>query len=126
MVQTGTIPTTTELWFSTDNNPANKVLLGSIIDYVNEDDWSNRPGQLSGSISLVAGQSYYIEVLHKEATGGDHVSVGWTGPGISTRVVIPGANLAGLLDVLSSSCAANHSLFNRPHTNKSSRPILHY
>nr|WP_319633430.1 fibronectin type III domain-containing protein [Paenibacillus psychroresistens] len=83
-----------ELWISTNNSPSNKVLVGYIVDWTNEDAWNTYPIQTSGNISMVAGQSYYIEVLQKEDSGGDHLSVGWTGPGISTRVVVPGTNLA--------------------------------
>ena len=39
--------------------------------------------QRSAGINLTAGQKYYIEVLHKEATGGDHFAVSWQGPGIA-------------------------------------------
>ncbi|WP_227013881.1 fibronectin type III domain-containing protein [Paenibacillus psychroresistens] len=83
-----------ELWISTTSSPANKVLVGYIIDYTPEDNWSTYSYQTSGNISMVAGQSYYIEVLQKESSGGDHLSVGWTGPGIGTRVVVPGSNIA--------------------------------
>jgi hypothetical protein len=44
--------------------------------------------------SLTANTNYYVEVLHKEGTGGDNVAVGWTGPGIGTITVIGAANLA--------------------------------
>ena len=33
------------------------------------------------------GRKYYIEVIHKDNTGGDHVAVAWEGPGISQQVI---------------------------------------
>jgi hypothetical protein len=65
-----------ELWLSTDNNPANAVLIAYI------------PGNSQSSPkSLVAGQKYYVEVLHKAGTGNDNISVFWQGPGISQQVI---------------------------------------
>ena len=46
--------------------------------------------------SLVAGQKYYIEALVKEGGGGDHLSIGWTGPGFSEITVITGELFVGL------------------------------
>ena len=43
-------------------------------------EWDKRSGQRSGSVYLVAGRSYALEILHKEASGGDHVAVGWRTP----------------------------------------------
>ena len=42
--------------------------------------------------SLVAGQPYYIEVWHKEGSGGDNLAVAWQGPGI-TQDIIDGQHL---------------------------------
>ena len=65
-----------ELWLSTNNNPANAVLIAYI------------PGNQQSSLkSLVAGQKYYIEVLHKAGVGNDNISVSWQGPGISQQVI---------------------------------------
>ena len=38
------------------------------------------PEQISGSINLVAGQPYYVELAHKEGNGGDHFNVFWKTP----------------------------------------------
>lgn len=66
-----------ELWLSTDMNPENKRKIAYVYGYTNKDDYSKYPSQTSLPISLKAGDKYYIEVLHKENTGRDHVSVGW-------------------------------------------------
>ena len=65
-----------ELWLSTDNNPANASLRASV-----------PANPQSSPVSLTAGQKYYIEVLHKEGTGNDNISVSWQGPGISQQVI---------------------------------------
>jgi hypothetical protein len=67
-----------ELWLSTDAEPANKTLIASV---------SGSGTQQSSPISLVSGNKYYIEVLHKEGTGNDNVSVAWQGPGITQQVI---------------------------------------
>lgn len=86
-----------QLYLSTDSTAGNKVKLGEVVDWTNEEEWDrNASTQQSGSISLTAGQRYYVEVLHKEEGGGDHVAVGWKTPGASAFVVIDGAHLAPL------------------------------
>ncbi|MDF2838240.1 MAG: hypothetical protein K0Q63_3880, partial [Paenibacillus sp.] len=82
------------LYLSTDNTAGNKAQIGEVVDWVNELSFTQYSGQQSGQITLTAGQRYYVEVLHKEEGGGDHVAVGWKTPGSSTFSVIPGANLA--------------------------------
>ena len=75
-----------QLWISTDQTPANKVLRASITGSTNPQEW-NKAGQTnqkSVAITLTAGQKYYIEILHKEGTGGDNLAVGWARPGDPT------------------------------------------
>jgi autotransporter-associated beta strand protein len=66
-----------ELWLSTDDTPDHKVRL------IQQNGWSSfrTYNSASGNVTLTAGQRYYIEVLHKEGGGGDHVSIGWQLPG---------------------------------------------
>ena len=40
-------------------------------------EWDRFSGQASEEIELVAGEEYFIEILHKEGRGADHVSVAW-------------------------------------------------
>nr|WP_284241567.1 PA14 domain-containing protein [Paenibacillus glycanilyticus] len=82
------------LYLSTNDNPANKTQIGEVVDWVNPLSWTQNTGQQSGQITLTAGQRYYVEVLHKEEGGDDHVAVAWKTPGSSTYSVIGGANLA--------------------------------
>lgn len=51
-------------------------------------DWDRYGTQRSKRIWLQAGQSYFFEVLHKERSGSDFVSVAWQQPG-GERELIP-------------------------------------
>ncbi len=88
-----------QLWLSPSTDPAGKVLLASVSSYTAARAWTSKPSQKSVAISLVAGQSYYFEVLHKQGGGGSNLAVGWSKPGESTATaseVIPGSALAPL------------------------------
>ncbi len=50
-------------------------------------------GQHSATFSLVAGRTYYLEVLHKQNAGFDYCAVAWQGPD-REREVIPGQFLS--------------------------------
>ncbi len=82
-----------ELWLSSSNNPAGKVLIASVGDWTNPREWNKYPSQQSSPVTLTGGQAYYVEVLHKEGHSGDHVAVGWTGPGIESIAVVSGGYL---------------------------------
>jgi hypothetical protein len=69
-----------ELWLSTTNSAANKVKIAYVSTYTNYHEWTKEPNQTSVLISLVAGQQYYIEVLHKDGFNTDHSSVRWQLP----------------------------------------------
>lgn len=75
-----------ELRLSSNANPVNKQLI------LNNPTWSsiNTWAQQSAPIPLEAGQYYYIEVLMKEGTGGEHVKVGWKRPS-DTEIQVIGA-----------------------------------
>lgn len=76
-----------ELWLSPGSSPAGKRLIGRVSAYTDRDAWDKDPAQRSSPIRLEAGQSYFIQALHKEAGGPDHVSVAWQGPGIQRQVI---------------------------------------
>jgi autotransporter-associated beta strand protein len=82
------------LWLSTDDSPTNTVRIAYVPGWSDYTNWTKYSQQTSGSINLVGGQRYYIEALQKEGGGGDHVAVGWSGPGLSGTNVIPGAYLS--------------------------------
>ena len=94
-----------QLWISDDSDPVNKVLRCSVLPTNNPSappqngtgsrQWLVQPGQQSPWLALVAGQKYYIEILHKAGVGpGDNWSVGWlqdsTGTNFAPGGVVPG------------------------------------
>jgi len=67
-----------ELWFSADETPFLREKIARVDGFTAYQDFDKFGTQQSAPISLVAGQSYYLEILHKEHGGGDHVSVFWS------------------------------------------------
>lgn len=82
-----------DLRIGTNATPASATVKASVSGWTNPYAWTANASQQSATISLTAGQPYYIEARHKEGGGGDHVAVAWSGPGI-TRQVISGLYLA--------------------------------
>lgn len=76
-----------ELWLSTNDDPCNATRIAYAQGYTNARQWDKYTTQKSSLISLLAGQKYYIEVLHKEGSGDDNIAVAWQGPGISQQVI---------------------------------------
>jgi autotransporter-associated beta strand protein len=68
-----------ELWLSLDDTMAHKVKIASLPSWVNSRAWSG--GAASALIPLQTGKRYYVELLHKEASGGDHAEFAWQKPG---------------------------------------------
>jgi ELWxxDGT repeat protein len=83
-----------ELWLSTNDDPATKRKIASVTGATSVNQWTKYGSQVSGSINLVQGQRYYIEALHKEANGGDHVEVGWQLPNGVLERPIAGSRLS--------------------------------
>ena len=69
-----------ELYLSTDDNPANKVKIASLE--------TAGSGQQSEVVTLTAGQRYYIEALGQHADWADSLSVHWTIPGGEANAAI--------------------------------------
>lgn len=82
-----------QLYLSTDATPANKALIASATAPTGFRQWDAQPSQQSAPRALVAGQRYYVELLHKEDAGADHWSVAWLKPGDAAFSVIPGSVL---------------------------------
>jgi hypothetical protein len=86
-----------DLFISMDATPAGKTMIAQEIDWSNplswvgddggggaiamsqkrSDQWTNSAGEtpFAGGIPLVAGNSYYLEAVHNQGTGGDKVDV---------------------------------------------------
>lgn len=72
-----------ELWLSPTADPAGKRLIASVTEWTNFREWTKYQSQVSLQISLTLNKPVYFEVFHKDGSGGDHVSVAWTGPKLS-------------------------------------------
>lgn len=83
-----------EVWLSNSASLLGKERIAFLSSATAVRDWTATPSQQSAAITLVAGQAYAIEVVHKENSGADHLSVGWKAPGSTTIEVIDGQYLA--------------------------------
>ena len=83
-----------ELWLSTDDDPANKTRIAYLDRATGPREWNRFASQSSASIWLAQGQTYYIEALHKQGIGADHVAVGWQLPDGTLERPIDGNRLS--------------------------------
>ena len=86
-----------QLWLSNSTDPAQRELIAYAQVPTEPRDWHVDTFQKSLPAYLVAGQNYYIEALHKEATGADHLAVAWTQPGSASIEVIDGQYLSPIV-----------------------------
>jgi len=77
-----------ELWLSTDADPANVKMIAGVGTYTGVREWTKEAAQKSAPVTLQAGQKYYIEALHKDGTGNDNLAVAWQGGTITAQTVI--------------------------------------
>lgn len=82
------------LYLSSDMDEANKSEISAFSGWTNATEFDKYSTQKSAAISLVEGEAYYIELLHKEGGGGDHFAVYWERPDDATRTIIDGQYLA--------------------------------
>jgi uncharacterized protein (DUF1800 family) len=85
-----------ELWISNDSEPVNKVRRASITagNGTAPRQWSLQPKQKSGWLALVAGQRYYLEILHKAGVGtNDNLAVGWLQDATGTNTLADGVGV---------------------------------
>jgi len=81
------------LRFGTSADPASATRIAYVSGWTDPYVWDKSTTQQSAAIQLTAGQPYFIEVRHKEASGGDHASVAWTGPLFPEKQIISGLYL---------------------------------
>jgi autotransporter-associated beta strand protein len=84
-----------ELWLSTTGKRANRVRIARVTGYTGARQWS--AGGISSLIPMVAGQRYYLEVLHKEGGGGDHCAITWRRPSDAAAPANGSAPLPGAI-----------------------------
>ncbi|MCX5672248.1 MAG: lamin tail domain-containing protein [Planctomycetota bacterium] len=86
-----------ELWLSTNDDPATKRRIAYVSGWTGPREWTIEANQSSASaygiITLQAGQRYYIEALQKEGGGGDNLCVRWQLPNLTIEEPIPGSRL---------------------------------
>lgn len=82
------------LYLSSDDQPANKQRIAWVNGTTNPQQWTKFTSQQSAPIYLEACKKYYIESLHKEVLGTDHVAVGWQLPDGTLERPIPGNRLS--------------------------------
>lgn len=85
------------LWLSTDADPAHKSLIAYAESATGFRQWNRFATQQSAPIQLVKGGRYYIETLHKEATGQDYLSVAVTLPGGAFEAPVQGSRLSPVI-----------------------------
>lgn len=88
-----------ELLLSSDEDPAKKQRIAFCGDWTNPREYGKTPAQTSQPVRLKAGRRYYIEALHKEGGGGDHISVAWQLPDGKQEQPIPANRYSPFLPV---------------------------
>lgn len=83
-----------ELWLSTDDDPANKMRIAWITGATNPAQWNKFESQRSAPVPLIQGKRYYVEALHKQGVGTDHLAVGWQLPDGTLQRPIAGSHLS--------------------------------
>ena len=91
-----------ELWLSTNDVASNKKKIAFTSQWTNPGEYNKYASQQSVPIYLQAGQRYYIEALHNEGNGGDHLSVGWKMPNGNLERPILGSHLIPFRTLISS------------------------
>lgn len=104
-VFTATSDDASEVYLSPNADPRFKQLIINVPGWTGNTEYTKYPTQVSAPVVLQAGVYYYVEMLHKEGSGGDFARLFWQTPLNNNRVIVPGANLAPWQD-----CAPSVSL----------------
>jgi len=64
------------IYLSSNDDPSNKAQVASVGGWTYPKEWKKFASQ-KGTISLVQGQKYYLEAVHKTGGGGDNLAIGW-------------------------------------------------
>jgi regulation of enolase protein 1 (concanavalin A-like superfamily) len=84
---------TSELFVSTDENPANKRVVAWVSSWTPAEDYTAEASQQSAPISLTAGKRYYVEALMEQGDGGDNLSAQWQLPNGTIESPIPATRM---------------------------------
>lgn len=69
-----------ELWLGKDASQKDMACIATVKGYSDIHNWGNQPNQASEPVQLEADRFYFLQVIHKEDGGPDHMSVAWSGP----------------------------------------------
>lgn len=97
-VFTATSDDASQVWLSVNSDPRHRKLICTVPGWTSPSEFTKYPSQVSAPVHLEAGAYYYVEMLQKEGSGGDHLALWWQTPLNGTRTVVPGANLAPWVD----------------------------
>jgi len=110
-----------QLWLSTDDDPANRQLIASVSGWTSPRQWNKFSSQESTELYLEAGPRYYIEALQKEGSGGDHLAVRWALPGGTWEdsgnedLPIPGVRLSPWVPEEPAQVVGRHIFYNNSY-----------
>ena len=90
------------VYLSWNADPRFKQEICSVPGWTNTGEFTKYSSQTSSTIALQAGKFYYVEMLHKEGSGGDHLALFWQTPTNSTRTIIPSSALVRWQDCVPS------------------------
>lgn len=76
------------------SDAAGAVEIASVPGWTDKEVWNKYASQQSVAIQLTAGEHYYLQALHKEGGGSDHLEIAWTTPSDTTIRVIDAPYLA--------------------------------
>ena len=86
---------TSQLFVSTDENPANIVPIANVAAWTNPREWTREANQQSAPITLQAGRRYYLEAIMQESAGGDNLCVRWQMPNGTFEEPLTASSAAG-------------------------------
>lgn len=79
-----------DLFLSTDETAENRVRIAHVELATGFHDWTAQASQQSTPVALEAGRRYYIEAIHRDGSGPDHLTVRWRLPDGSMEEPITG------------------------------------
>lgn len=83
------------LYLGTSDNAESKRVIARVDSHIPYGQWNNDAAR-SGKIQLQAGKRYYIQAVHVEGNGEDHLAVGWQMPDQTMQRPIEGKYLSSL------------------------------
>jgi hypothetical protein len=84
-----------QLFVSSDENPANMAQVAWVSTWTNPREWTKEPNQQSAPLPLQAGCRYYVEARMQQGGGGDNLAVRWQMPNGSYEEPLTAASAAG-------------------------------